>query len=240
MTTVLIGIDDTDNETSPGTGQVARRLMAECIRRGGKHLGVTRHQFLVDPRIPYTSHNSGACLAVEAPGGLADAAFAPDFIAALSADGSDPGICLADPDAVSQEIIDFGWRATREVVTMDQARQAAGSAGLELRELGGSGLGIIGALASVGLRKGGCEGRFLDLPGLRELGESVRLDELAHLGIEVRCSPPPAGLRTADLCRTLDWVRPRLDAGRPVLGLEWSFQHDAWIPVDRQTSRPLE
>ena len=240
MAIVLIGIDDTDNLTSPGTGQIARRLIAECVRRGGRHLGVTRHQFLVDPRIPYTSHNSGACLAVDAPGGLADAGFAPQFVAESSAKGSDPGICLALADTVAQEIIDFGWRATREVVTMDEARQAAGQAGLDLRELGGSGLGIIGALGSVGLRAGGCEGRFLDLPGLRELGQVVRLDELTALGIEVRCSPPPAGALTADLCRTLDWVRPRLDGGRPVLGLEWSFAHDAWIPVDRQKSRPLE
>ena len=61
MKTFLIGIDDTDNETSPGTGRLARKLQEECIPRGLISLGVTRHQFLVDPAIAYTSHNSGAC-----------------------------------------------------------------------------------------------------------------------------------------------------------------------------------
>ncbi|MHC4369889.1 MAG: hypothetical protein ACYSW8_19940, partial [Planctomycetota bacterium] len=60
MAIFLIGIDDTDNETSPGTGRLARQLLAECALRSLDPLGVTRHQFLVDPAIRYTSHNSGA------------------------------------------------------------------------------------------------------------------------------------------------------------------------------------
>ena len=60
MTTVLIGIDDTDFGDSPGTGQLARRVSNEITRLGGKPLGITRHQFLVDPRIPYTACLIGA------------------------------------------------------------------------------------------------------------------------------------------------------------------------------------
>lgn len=239
MVRVLIGIDDTDNQTSPGTGQLARRLIRQCVQQGCLHAGVTRHQFLVDPRIPYTSHNSGACIAIDAPSGLGDVAFAPDFLAAQAADGSDPGICLALADAVGPEITDFGWRATREVVTMSEAFGAAAHARLDLRALGGTGLGVIGALASVGLRAGGSEGRFLDLPGLRDLARQVRLDDLSALGLGLRFEgPPPPG--PCDRCDTLDWIRPRLERGRPVVVLEWSSNHDAWIPVDRQKSRPLE
>ena len=65
MSLFLIGIDDTDNQTSPGTGQLARRLAAEASTRGAVNRGITRHQFLVDGRIPYTSHNSGACVAID-------------------------------------------------------------------------------------------------------------------------------------------------------------------------------
>jgi hypothetical protein len=61
----LIGIDDTDNLESRGTGHHARRLGAflQTEAMAGL-LDVTRHQLFVDPRIPYTSHNSSLCLRV--------------------------------------------------------------------------------------------------------------------------------------------------------------------------------
>ena len=32
-------------------------------------------------------------------------------------------------------------------------------------------------------------------------------------------------------------VRPRLVAGGPVLPVQWSGEHDAWVPVDRKTGK---
>ena len=63
----LIGVDDTDNLESRGTGHRVRQL-ANCLAQQelAQPLGITRHQLLVDPRIPYTSHNSSACLLVDA------------------------------------------------------------------------------------------------------------------------------------------------------------------------------
>lgn len=61
---LLVGIDDTDDHWSPGTGRRARALLHELAAAGlGAPAGATRHQLLVDDRIPYTSHNSSACLA---------------------------------------------------------------------------------------------------------------------------------------------------------------------------------
>lgn len=61
---LLVGIDDTDNAYTPGTGRRARALLRELAAAGlGAPAGATRHQLLVDDRIPYTSHNSSACLA---------------------------------------------------------------------------------------------------------------------------------------------------------------------------------
>ena len=121
MTTFLIGIDDTDNETSPGTGKLARRLLDECARRGLAVLGVTRHQFLIDPAIPYTSHNSGACIAVESEDGLKNRDFIYDFVTRSRADGSDPGVCIANVSSVPDSVVEFADRATRQVVTMTEA-----------------------------------------------------------------------------------------------------------------------
>ncbi len=234
MATILIGLDDTDNATSRGTGHLARRLSAELAARGLRPLGVTRHQFLLDERIPYTSHNSGACVAVEGDGGAAAALLAFDFVAAASADGSDPGICVTEAGAVGPEAVAFGRDATRRIVEMEEAFDVARAAGLALRALGGSGLGVIGALGSVALRAEGNEGRFIDLPGLRELQPRVTLPALARLGVRIERRTDDRPARSDDALETLGWVRPRLIGGQAVLPVQWSDEHDAWVPVDRK------
>lgn len=56
---MLVSIDDTDNLESRGTGEIAS-LLAKLLeeREWGKAQVITRHQLLVHPDIPYTSHNS--------------------------------------------------------------------------------------------------------------------------------------------------------------------------------------
>ena len=239
MISILIGIDDTDNPTSKGTGHLARLLLEECRRRGLRVEGVTRHQFLVDPRIPYTSHNSGACLCVRTLAGVDEASFAFDFVAERSAEGSDPGVCIAESRQVDGEVMAFGRAAAQRVLEMDEAFALAGRAGIALRGLGGTCQGVIGALGSVGQRAEGDSGRFIDLPGLRELPAQVSAESFAALGIVLEHSHP---LRPIDgqVYLTLGWVRPTLKGGRPVLPVRWSDQHHAWVPVDQKRSRPLE
>jgi len=238
MAIVLIGIDDTDNASSPGTGRLARELSAGCAARGMRPLGVTRHQFPLDERIPYTSHNSGACVGVETADGTAPVDFAAQFIAARSAEGSDPGVCVAEVSRVPAEVIRFAERATVELVEPDEALSRARSAGLPLLAVGGSGLGVIGALGSVGLRAGGNEGRFIDLPGLRELPERVAVADIARLGIRVDYRSDGRCGKADDECVTLGWVRPRLSGGEPVLPLQWDEQHNAWFCVDTRRAHP--
>lgn len=53
----LIGIDDTDNLESRGTGFRARQLLQRLAEAGfARPLGITRHQLYVHSDIPYTSH----------------------------------------------------------------------------------------------------------------------------------------------------------------------------------------
>jgi hypothetical protein len=240
MRTILIGIDDTDTPASPGTGRLARDLCAELTARGLKSLGVTRHQFLVDKAIPCTSHNSGACIAAASKNDTMIADFAFDFVARASAEGSDPGVCIAFSDEVSADIMDFGRAAQKEILTIEQSFRLVKDKAVKLRGLGGNCLGVIGALASVGLRAEGNEGRFIDLPGLRELNSCVNLETYYGIGIEVQHKIDSRPPELNDVYNTLDWVRPRLIDGKPVLIVEWSEQKNAWIPVDRKKSRPLE
>ena len=238
MAMLLIGVDDTDNQESRGTGHLARQLAAECVRRGMTALGVTRHQFLVDPRIPYTSHNSGACVVVACDDGPRAAEFAFDFVAERAAAGSDPGVCIAEASNVPEAVIALARAATRRVVEKDKALRLAAAAGLAVRELGGTGLGVVGAVASVGLRAEGNEGRFIDLPGLRDLPARVRAEALTRLGIALEYPDSGPCPRPEDVYDTLGWVRPRLAAGRPVLPLEWSASGHAWTPVDHKHAKP--
>jgi hypothetical protein len=240
MTRILIGLDDTDNATSKGTGHLARLLITECASRGMQPQGVTRHQFHLDPRIPYTSHNSGACVAVVARGGAEEAEFAFDFVASRSAEGSDPGVCIAVAERITPQLVEFGWAATSRVVEMGQAFDLARQAGIPLRALGGTGLGVIGALASAALRADGNEGRFIDLPGLRELPDSVDAAAFGVVGIRLEHYNAGRTPVPGDAYRTLGWARPRLIGGQAVLPVQWSDEYNAWIPADRKKSRPLE
>jgi hypothetical protein len=239
---VLLGVDDTDVlGHKPGTGRLARELAAHLAEAGLATLvGVVRQQLLVDPRIPYTSHNSPACLILDLPGAGNGAAAARVFEAAAyyvrsrAAQGSDPGLCLVPRDAVGTAVVDWGWRASSEVLSKAEAVAVARRAGLRLEELGGTGDGIIGALAAVGLTAEGNAGRFLELAGgLRDLGErlpasALRSKGIALLAVARNGDPVPANVEIL----TGDRVRPRLIGGRPVLFLERTAA--GWTCFDRK------
>jgi hypothetical protein len=240
MAIVLLGIDDTDNAENPGTGRLARRLGEELVQRGARPMGITRHELLQDPRIPCTRHNKAACIQIEWGGALSELEFMVDLVRQSAATGSDPGLCIAAADTVPPALIEWGIRATQELLTQDAAGELAAANKIFLRPLGGSGDGIIGALAAVGLRAGGNHGRFIDLPGLRTLGESARADELDRMGIEVDHVSPNEPIPASAAYKTMNWVRPRLSQGRPVWPVEWSDNEHAWIAVDRQKPHPME
>jgi hypothetical protein len=162
---ILLCIDDTDNLESRGTGELASLLAEEIEARSwGLARFVTRHQLLVHPDVPYTSHNSSMCFEADIRAGVLEPliSYAEEYLERESAPGSDPGLCvsvvdhLADPEA----IIAFGREAKRSVLTKQQAYDLAGRLGIHLSEHGGTGQGVVGALAGVGLRLSGNDGRL--------------------------------------------------------------------------------
>jgi hypothetical protein len=162
---ILVCIDDTDNIDSRGTGELASMLAEALEEKGwGRAEPVTRHQMFVHPDIPYTSHNSSMCFAAEiAPEHMtAFVEFAKAFMVRESAEGSDPGLCVANLDILRdpEALIVFGRRAKRQIVTKEEAYSLAGRLGIHLSEHGGTGLGIIGSLAGIGLRMTGNDGRL--------------------------------------------------------------------------------
>lgn len=223
----FIGLDDTDNLESRGTGHLAREIAA-ALAADHPLLGVTRHQLLVDPRVPCTKNNSAAAIALDVDGDVDPVVLLDKVRALMLADfqpGSDPGLCVAYtvPAAVSE----FGRRAQREVVTQDDARVMAAEYGLLLHGLGGDQGGVIGALAAVGLAATGEDGRYVlvgrsrDLTGLQPVSALLAAGIVAVQTLDGR--PVTGGLVLTDK------LRPPRRGGRPIAVVEWAGDH--WLPL---------
>ena len=159
---VYFGFDDTDtNDSLYGTGKLVRWFQG-AMPEGCECLGVFRQQLFVCDEIPYTSHNSAACLIAEmaAPDLLNEAIEkAANHLRRYAMEGSDPGLCVVTEfDSAIESLIDFGHCCTREVSTQSQAIEAAKKA--HLSGHGGTNDGIIGTAAAVGLTACGWSGRF--------------------------------------------------------------------------------
>jgi hypothetical protein len=181
---ILLSIDDTDNLESRGTGELASIIAHDLEANGwGSASFVTRHQLLVHPDIPYTSHNSAMCFRAEIAEGALEhvIAYASSFLERESAPQSDPGLCVAVLDRVSapQELISFGRKAKESVLTKEEAYAMAASLGVHLSEHGGTGQGVIGALAGAGLRLGGNDGRLKG--SIKVAGNAMTVRELLEL-----------------------------------------------------------
>jgi len=219
---LLIGIDDTDNLESRGTGHRVRQL-ADWLAEN--HLAeprsVTRHQLLVDARIPYTSHNSSACLSVETDQVDNVWKASREFLLLTSATGSDAGLCLAAWDGIDEDVLAFGRRAKLEVLTMLEAQETASQSKIRCEGLTGTGGGVIGALAGIGLHREGNDGRFLWLPGLRDLKGTYPVEEVLAKGhIERVCTMDHEELAAETLLDVGEWVRPVLRNGKSTLYVE--------------------
>jgi hypothetical protein len=162
---ILITIDDTDNLDSIGTGHLANQLSMDIAENNwGTCSRITRHQLYVHEDIPYTSHNSAMCFPARIHPNAFDAVaeYAAGFLTRNSAPGSDPGLCMVKLNNTLNRdmLIAFGQSAKKEVLTKDAAYQTATKLGVRLSEHGGTGDGVVGALAGSGLRLSGNDGKF--------------------------------------------------------------------------------
>jgi hypothetical protein len=217
---VYLGFDDTDIHDAPyGTGKLVRWLV-EKLPQPCRAEGVVRQQLLVHEAIPYTSHNSAACLMVDMPdSGLLTSVIeaAVDHLERHALTGSDPGLCVAcEDDPGLLRLMAFGQRCTSEVVTQREAQKAASR--IHLSGHGGTNDGIIGAAAAVGLTASGWAGRFIEFGDLRALPQTMYVSDLNKNGIQVISVERDAKVPSLDdRVLTMDWVRPRLLAHFAVL-----------------------
>lgn len=224
---IFVGLDDTDTLESRGTGHLARQVAA-ALADDYPLLGVTRHQLLVDPRVPYTAKNSSAAIVLQANGRFA----AQELLGRVEAvmrdhfnPGSDPGLCVAA--RVPAAVRAFGRRVQQEVVSQEEARALARDHAIRLLGLGGTQDGVIGALAAVGLAAGGDDGRYVMVGRSRDLSGLKPVSAVLAAGI--------ADVRTLDGRRVTqgliltDKLRPARRGARPVAFVERA--EGCWRPL---------
>jgi tRNA(Ile2) C34 agmatinyltransferase TiaS len=225
---IYIGIDDTDNLDSRGTGHLARQI-ADQLTPDFSLLGVTRHQLLIDPRIRYTAKNSCAAICLDGTSEVDISILlerVAKMIAAEFVSGSDPGLCVATA-ATSAEMTSFGQRAQREILSQAEAFRLAEQHGALLQALGGDGSGVIGALAAVGLAASGDDGRYVLVGRSRQVSGLLEVNQILEAGIlavqTLDGQPVQSGLVLADK------LRPARRSAQAVLYVEWAGDH--WQPL---------
>jgi hypothetical protein len=187
---IYVGIDDTDTLDTPGTNQLAREIVRRLAGWFRCEL-ILRHQLLVDPRVPYTSHNGSASMTLTAVQG-GEREQLDELISAIRTamrawfvEGSDPGFCVGieTPPAIAE----FGRTCQTELVSQQAARDLARRNGLHLEGIGGTEGGVIGALAAIGLAGSGNDGRVVQIGQWPDdLSGPQELTVLQHRGVHVR------------------------------------------------------
>lgn len=239
---LLICIDDTDNLESKGTGSIASEMQGIIGDKGWGQCGlVTRHQLLIHPDVPYTSHNSSMCFSADIQAGNFEELkiTLSDYLESESAEGSDPGICIVDLEEIQDQgiLMEFGFRAKAEILKKNQAYETARKAGVYLTERGGTGDGVIGALAGVGLRLNGNDGEVKG--GIEHLkkGQGYTVEKLLQEDTITEVFTIDLQPISRDQIVTVKWkAKPVLHNGQPVL-LVTEGPEGQWLTLDKNEMR---
>jgi tRNA(Ile2) C34 agmatinyltransferase TiaS len=234
---ILVGIDDTDDLDSPGTNQLARHIVHELEPCWSARM-ITRHQLLDDPRVPCTKRNG--CVAINFE--ISTARSQEELVAAIHAlmlpwcaGSSDPGLCVVAGE-IPAEVMEFGRRCQRELVTQHDARELAAKHGIQLSGLGGTEDGVIGALAAVGLAATRDDGRVIYLGDSRvdhfDISGVYPVSRLSEFGVDEVRQLEGHELVTTGTVALGKRLRPSFRQGKVVLfvsptthaGTDWSAE----------------
>jgi len=241
----IIGIDDTDSRTSRGTGFRSRQMASELELAGfGNVLGIVRHQLLVSEEELLTSQNSSNSVMVDCcdPDGLKS--FCKNFLIREGIPGSNGGLCIIEEDMVPPSVEEWGRRAKRELLTLEEAILIARENNVFLEGIMGTKNGIIGALAAVGLRKTGNDGRFIWQPGkqLRDFSGSITVGDLKHgTCIDDVITKEGRVLDDDVMIDLTDWVRAVLVNNKAYILAEKNFKRSGneWKVADKSYIRKI-
>ncbi|HSH52885.1 MAG TPA: hypothetical protein VK982_14260 [Bacteroidales bacterium] len=235
----LIGLDDTDNKNSRGTGFKSRQLGKEIVEHEiGEVISISRHQLFVNEQIAYTSQNSSACLMVKSNHYNALKDFCIKYINEVAEPGSDAGLCIAREDQINEKILNWGESAKNKVLLKEHAHQLAIKSGIFLEGYTGTKIGVIGSLAAVGLRKGGNDGRNIWLKGknLRDLHGIYTVKTLKKIiNIQVVKSVGGKEINEDERIEVGNWLRPVIQNNKNIMIVEPAKENEnyEWKSVSK-------
>lgn len=184
--TIYVGIDNTGNSESVGTGKFARIIAGELSKKYPVY-GVTRHQFYVHSDIQFSLHNFCAVIHVD----VNEEEQVDDIFEIVKKkmhsdfnEGSNPGLAVAHESSISPAVVAYGKDAKETVLTSKRARNLAKNSGIKLEGFGENENGIIGAIAGIGLAFTGNDGRFLQIGQIRKLKGPQPVEKLIEGGID--------------------------------------------------------
>ena len=152
--------------------------------------------------------------------------FCREFLLRESAPGSDAGLCIASAEAINHAIENWGKTAKKIVLNKPLAHELANLHHIFLEGLTGEKIGVIGALAAVGLRHAGNDGRVLWLPFLRETEGIFSTEELKkRLTVDRIITKEGTEIDNPDTIKADNWIRPVMRDNKITLIVEKTEDH---------------
>jgi hypothetical protein len=180
------------------------------------------------------------CFPADISAGLLDTVtyYCCSTLAAESASDSDPGLCVLVPERLEQPeiLMHYGHKAKTTVISKEEAYETAAAHGVHLSEHGGSGQGVIGALAGAGLRLTGNDGRFKGKFRIPSRNGTATVREIHDCGIDAVQSMDGARLDESEAVHVGEWVKLVLIDGKTVLLVvsAGGFSGSVWKACDRK------
>lgn len=234
-----ICIDDTDELGGEiSTGEISENLRDYVQQHYAPCSLVTRHQLFIDDAIPYTSHNSSMCFTSDLSVSQKEdvITYAIAHLQSVCAPSSQPGLCVGFEEELSdkQALIQFGEDAKCKVLTKEEAYTMAKRQNLHLSEHKNDGQGVIGALAGVGLRLQGNDGRVKGKIKVKSSTMRVKdllaLEEISKVCLSTHEELSPDTIITIDSGLKTVWLNHAA-----VLLVEKT--PEGYVPLDRESLR---
>ena len=177
MTTLRIGIDDTDSECGMCTTWLAYRIVSGLRNRGDE---VSEYPRLIrlNPNVPWKTRGNGAVgitIRTRDPKGAKRHVASMVSRHADIANGANPGLVFLEAESVPGELREFAREALWRVIPMSHANLAAARAGLECHTIG-NGRGLVGAISAVGYEFGDSTMELLAYRSRAHIGKPRKIE----------------------------------------------------------------
>lgn len=149
---VHIGFDDTDSIAGRCTTNLAFKIVSKLTSEMG--VSFIDYPLLVrlNPNIPWKTRGNGAvCLRIKTDRLAQIIEFLSNIMRSESdmPNGANPGLAILEGDSIPFPLRQFSNRAMNDVITIEDAENLAAQLSIQIFKYG-EGLGIIGAMASIG------------------------------------------------------------------------------------------